>query len=178
MLTSSLWLLCCTSQWQVFVCVGMSVRACACTQHSRQAQALLNDGAIKGTSARRWKTAVQFHTSSHALCTYTLFSLHSPLLPPPPSLSKPNAPLSPLNIHYCLLDRSLLGFFHIHQGGTHIHTHKLNYSLFWPRPLGWVNISIIYCNSPTTQRAGPAGDWATCRHNNNSNELLSVFLLI
>lgn len=79
MLTSSLWLLCCTSQWQVFVCVGMSVRACVCTQHSRQAQALLNDGAIKGTSARRWKTAVQFHTSSHALCTYTLFSLHSPL---------------------------------------------------------------------------------------------------
>lgn len=66
-----------------------------------------------------------------------------------------SCPLSQLNIQWCLSDTRLTGLSNAWQPMyTHI-PQKQYYSLLWPRPLGWVNISIIYHKSPTTHR-GPS----------------------
>jgi len=45
----------------------MCAGACVCVTLTQT----LSDGGMEGTSTRRWKTAVQFHTSSHSQSTYT-----------------------------------------------------------------------------------------------------------
>lgn len=101
--------------------------------------------------------------------------LHSPLCCQHLRLHRcPNLmpPLFPAEYTTVPFRQTPLRCFHTHRGAmqTCAHTYTLSYRLFWPRPLGWVNISIIYHDSPTAHRAAPAGDRASCRQNNNSDK--------
>lgn len=104
------------------------------------------------------ETAVRFHTSSH--------SLYCPLPPSHPRHTPPPPPyLSNSHVHFFYLiyndafQTAAPKVFFLNQWGyTQIHwcRHTHQYSLFWLKPLGWVNISIIYHSSPTTYRGRPA----------------------
>ena len=171
----------------VCVCVSVCVCVCVCVclcLHSSNIIKWWWDG--RHVSLGDGKQLFNF-TLPLALSSYTLFTFPLPYSPPththphpPPYLSKPYVLLSRLNIQWSLSDRSLLGLSkaigwhtntlsHTH---THTHTHTHQYSLFWPRPLGWVNISIIYHNSPYNTVRPPSRGIESCRRSNNSDEFL------
>lgn len=100
------------------------------------------------------------HFLSFSLATSSLSSIFHH-----PSISVQTfCPLSPLNTQWCLSASSLLGLSNTQGWHTnkspHTHMRTYKYSLFWPGPLGWVNISIIYHKSPTTHSGRPAEGWS------------------